>query len=116
MVSEDKERKKKKEKEKVTTGIKTIWCEGLDAQKQQRSPSRAMKHRALPGLLCSWVGPGGLPSRVLWLLRPETPSEEVCPRGQCSGSQYLTSASAAVSRSGLQQGGKETYSGFTRMD
>lgn len=115
-IQKTKKEKKEKEKEKMTTGIKTIWCEGLDAWKQQWSPSHPVKQSPLPGLLWGWVGPGELPSWTLWLLRPHSPSEEVSPRGQCSGSQYLTSASATVSRSGLQQGGKDIHSGFTHMD
>lgn len=46
-----KKEKKEKEKEKMTTGIKTIWCEGLDAWKQQWSPSHPVKQSPLPGLL-----------------------------------------------------------------
>ena len=46
-----KKEKKEKEKEKMTTGIKTIWCEGLDAWKQQWSPSHPVMQSPLPGLL-----------------------------------------------------------------
>lgn len=50
-IQKTKKEKKEKEKEKMTTGIKTIWCEGLDAWKQQWSPSHPVKQSPLPGLL-----------------------------------------------------------------